>query len=283
MTRVEDLKLTALQVHREGHVVTVELARPKVGNAMNAAFWKEYREVFQTLANDGECRAILVKGQGRFFSVGLDIKEPSVLGGDPKVTEKVEPAHRFFRTRREVMPMQETFTAMERCPQPVIACVHSAAIGGAIDLLTACDIRLCNEEAYFCIQEVNVGIAADVGTLQRLHHTIGNNSLARELAYTGRRMGAQEAFRAGFVSNVYPDTETLYKEGKALAELIASKSPIAVAGTKDNLNFSREHTVTDSLERVATWNAAAIQTREVIMAATAALKKDGPKPKFANL
>mmetsp|Transcript_16776 Transcript_16776/g.32677 ORF Transcript_16776/g.32677 Transcript_16776/m.32677 type:complete len:284 (-) Transcript_16776:293-1144(-) len=283
MTRLEDLELKTLKLSREGHVVRVELARPNAGNAMNGDFWREYRQVFQTLATDSECRAILVTGQGRFFSVGLDIKEPSVLGGSDPVANKMDPAHKFWRTRIAVLPMQETFTAMENCPQPVIACVHSAAIGGAIDLLTACDIRLCSKDAYFSIQEVNVGIAADVGTLQRLHHTLGNNSLARELAYTGRKMDAAEAKSAGFVSNVFPDNETLFKEGMALAQLIASKSPIAVAGTKNNLNYSREHTIADSLERVATWNAAAIQTGEVYEAAKAALQKNGPKPKFSNL
>lgn len=171
---------------------------------------------------------------------------------------------------------------MEKCPQPVLVAVHNACIGGGIDLMTACDIRYCTQDAFFSIKEVDVGLAADVGTLQRIQHVIGASSLVRELAYTARRMEADEALKCGFVTRVFPNKEEMLKHTLAMAGEIAAKSPIAIAGTKHNLNYSRGRTVEESLAYMGTWNAAMLQTEDMMKAAQASIAK-GPAPEFAKL
>jgi len=278
-----DRQYETLKVQRDGAVVHVQLHRPKAGNAMNTAFWREYRECFQALAADGECRAIVVSGAGKHFSVGLDIKDASSLtavsGEGPN---KMDAARRAWRNRETVLAFQDTFSAMERCPQPVIVAVHAATIGGAIDLMCAADIRVCAANTFFSIKEVDIGLAADVGTLQRLHHVIGNQSLARELCYTARRMDATEAKSAGFVSSIHPTQEATLAHAMDLARQIASKSPVAITGTKVNLNFSRENKVRESLEFMAAWNSAMLQTEDIPKAAMASLAQQD-QPDFSKL
>jgi Delta3,5-Delta2,4-dienoyl-CoA isomerase len=179
----EDKMASTLQITKQGAVAHVELARPKQGNAMNAAFWKEYREAFKGLGEDMSVRCIVVSAQGKFFTAGLDIKDQSILATG---SDSSDPARIAFANRRKILEMQETFTVMERCPQPVIMCVHNACIGGGIDMISAADIRFCTKDAFFSIKEVDIGLAADVGTLQRIQLVTGNASLVRELAYTAR-------------------------------------------------------------------------------------------------
>lgn len=260
------------------HVIHVELNRPKKLNAMNAVFWREFKNLFTLIASETECRAVVLSGRGKFFTAGLDIKDPANVnfGGGAK-----EIGRKAFNARNHVLKLQEAFNAIERCPQPVIAACHSGVIGGGIDMVLACDIRWCSEDVYFCVKEVDIGLCADLGTLQRLPKVVGNEGLVRELAYTARKMRAEEASRLGLVSRVCKDRETLLTEALACAALIASKSPLAVAGTKRNLLFARDHTVQDGLEYVATWNAAMLQSSDVMSAIMASMKKQ--KPIFSSL
>ena len=212
----------------------------------------------------------------------MDLTSGGMTGGGEERED--EPARKGFHLRHHILEMQETFTAMEKCPQPVIVCTHGAVIGGAIDLCCAADIRLCTKDAWFCIKEVDIALAADVGTLQRLHHVMGNMSLARELAYTARRFKSDEALRAGFLSAVMESKDEMMRHAIDMAIMIGSKSPIAIAGTKANLNYSRDHTVKDSLEYIATWNAMMLQTGDVMKAAMASMKKkNGVGPMFSKL
>ena len=205
-------------------------------------------------------------------------------GGKEEEEEERDAARKGFHLRSHIMELQDSFTAMERCPQPVIVCTHGAVIGGAIDLCCAADIRMCTKDAWFCIKEVDIALAADVGTLQRLHHVMGNMSLARELAYTARRFKSDEAKHAGFVSRVCESKGDMMRAALDMASTIASKSPIAIAGTKANLNYSRDHTVKDSLEYIATWNSMMLQTNDVMKAAVASMQKGvGATPKFSKL
>lgn len=260
------------------HVVHVELNRPKKLNAMNAAFWREFKEVFTLLATDEDCRAVVLSGRGKLFTAGLDITDPGNMafgGGRKGVGRKA------LHARSHVMKLQDAFTAMERCPQPVLAACHSGVIGGGIDLVLACDMRWCSEDVWFQIKEVDIGLCADVGTLQRLPKVVGNESLVRELSYTARKLRAPEALRLGLVSRVCKDRETMVTEAIECATLIASKSPLAIAGTKRNLLFARDHTVRDGLEYVATWNASMLQSGDVMTAIMANMKKQ--KAIFSSL
>jgi len=271
--------MTTVVVTKSEGIAHVEIARPKQGNAMNSVFWREYREAFQALAEDTSVRCIIVSGQGKFFTAGLDIKDTEVMGIK---NESDDPARRAFHFRKKILEMQETFSSMEKCPQPVIICVHNACIGGGIDLICAGDIRICTKDAFFSVKEVDIGLAADVGTLQRIQFVTGNASLVRDLAFTARRMQADEALHGGLVSRVFEDKEAMMAEAKHMAKSIASKSPVAIAGTKFNLNYSRGRPVADSLEYMATWNAAMLQTEDIPKAAIASLKKQD-QPGFSKL
>lgn len=271
-------KMSTVTCTKNGSIAQVELSRPAQGNAMNAAFWKEFRETFQALAKDTEVRCIILSGQGKFFTVGLDIKDTSLLA----LPDDADSARKAFHMRNKILEMQETFNVIEKCPQPVIACVHNACIGGGIDMICACDIRLCTKDAFFSIKEVDIGLAADVGTLQRIQHVIGSSSLVRDLAYTARRMPSDEAHRYGFVSQMFETKDEMLKYALQVANTIASKSPVAIMGTKHNLNHSRGKSVGEALEYMATWNAAMLQTDDLASAAIASLKKQS-QPEFSKL
>eukprot|EP00998_Keelungia_sp_KM082_P007220 NODE_3426_length_896_cov_52.365410_g3404_i0.p1 GENE.NODE_3426_length_896_cov_52.365410_g3404_i0~~NODE_3426_length_896_cov_52.365410_g3404_i0.p1 ORF type:complete len:270 (+),score=71.86 NODE_3426_length_896_cov_52.365410_g3404_i0:113-811(+) len=229
------------------------------------------------LAADPECRVVVLSAAGRLFTAGLDLADADISGGG----EKVDPARRAMQLRQLILDWQAAITSIERCRKPVIAAVHGACIGGGIDLISACDVRLCTADAFFSIKEVDVGLAADVGTLQRFPKIIGNDSKARELAFTGRKFDAKEAAQMGMVSNVYANQEELMKQATAMADLIASKSPVAVQGTKVNMVFSRDHTVQEGLDYIAAWNMGMLQSEDVMKAAAASLMKQTPT--FAKL
>ncbi len=185
--------------------------------------------------------------------------------------DKPDTARTSFALMGVIKRMQETFTCMERCPQPVIAAVHGGCVGAGVDLITACDIRVCSEDAWFSVKEVDVGLAADVGTLQRLPKVMGNQSLVRELALTARRMAAAEALTHGLVSHVLPTKDAAIAKAQEIAKAIAERSPVAVIGTKMVLNHSRDASVTDGLNFVSVWNASMLQTNDIgeCMSATA--------------
>ncbi|KAJ3213260.1 putative enoyl CoA hydratase [Dinochytrium kinnereticum] len=190
-------------------------------------------------------------------------------------------ARTALRILPEIELMQESFTAIERCDRPVIAAVHGFCIGGGIDLITACDIRLCSSDANFSVKEVDIGLAADIGTLQRLPRVVGNQSWVREVCLTARNFDAKEALQVGLVSKVLPTKVELVDEALKLAAVIASKSPVATVGTKHILNYSRDHTVAEGLHYVALWNSVMLNTEDVPAAITANLSKQ--KPKFSKL
>eukprot|EP00808_Paulinella_micropora_P003564 g82567.t1 len=262
------------------HVLHVELNRPRKRNAMSRLVWDELHECFEQIRQNSDCRAVIISGRGDMFTAGLDVQDMS-LGSLVFGDETKDVARRSLALKDQIDYLQRGFSIMERLKQPVIAAVHSLCIGAGVDLITACDIRLCTSDAKFSIMEVNVGLAADVGTLQRIGKVMGNQSLVRELAYTGRFMGADEALRHGFVSQVMPHKDALLLSALKLADEIASKSPVAVCGTKHILNHARDHSVQDGLDYVATWNLAMLQTNDTMEALAARMQKRSPI--FANL
>ncbi len=219
--------------------------------------------MFRRISQDRHCRVVILCASGKNFTAGLDLSDHPSLLNPP--TEGDFARHAFHH-KKTVTDYQDSFTAIEECPKPVIAAIHSACVGAGVDMVSAADIRLCTSDAWFCIKEVDVGLAADVGTLQRLPKIVGNDSIVRELAFTGRRLPGEEAKQLGMVSRVYADKATMDDEALALAVEIASKSPIAVQGTKINLNYSRDHSVREGLEYVAVWNQCMLLSRDMTVA-----------------
>jgi enoyl-CoA hydratase len=262
-----------LQVSVEDNIATVRLNRPDKANAMNFAMWHDIRSAFQWVDTNTDARAAILVGEGKCFTAGIDLQMMMGLGAqiqhdcDGRMRESL---------RRVILDLQDTLSSLERCRKPVLAAIHGACIGGGIDLVTCADMRYCSADAYFSIKEIDIGMVADVGTLQRLPKLVGEG-VVRELAYTGRRFEAAEAREMGLVNKVFDSREALYAGVREIAATIASKSPLSVRGTKEMLNYARDHSVADGLNYVATWNAAMLMSDDLQKAMMANMGKTVPQ------
>ena len=270
---VSDYK--AFKVELADKVAHVLLNRPEKINSMNADFWREITAIFRWADTHDGVRAVVISGAGKHFSSGMDLMLLAGIGSQMGS----DPGRNALNLRRKILEFQESFTAIERCAKPVLAAIHGYCLGGAIDLIAACDMRYATVDAQFAIKEVDIGMAADVGTLQRMPHLIGDGML-RELALTGRTFDGEEARSMGLVNRTYTDHESLLAGVLELAREIAGKSPVAVRGTKEMLRFMRDHTINDGLEYVATWNASMLQSEDLRIAIAAHMSKQ--RPEFAN-
>lgn len=241
-----------LQLALEQGVATVTLNRPDKANSMSAAMWVELQQCFEWLDAEQQVRVVVLAGNGKHFCAGIDL---AMFGTDVSLAAgSREPARSREAMRRHILRLQDNLSAIERCRKPVLAAIHSACVGGGIDMVCCADMRYCSADARFTIKEIELGMVADVGTLQRMPRLVGEG-MVKELAYTGRLFSADEARDMGFVNRVFDDREQLLEGVQALARDIASKAPLAVRGTKEMINYVRDHTVDDGLNYIATWNA----------------------------
>lgn len=265
----------AFKVELSNNIAHVQINRPEKINAMNAAFWTEIIDIFKWIDDTDAVRVVVISGAGKHFSSGIDLmllaSVANQLGKDVGRNARL--------LRRTILQMQASFNAVDTCRKPVLAAIQGYCLGGAIDLITACDMRYAASDAQFSIKEIDMGMAADVGTLQRLPRIIGDG-LVRELAYTGRTIDAEEARQIGLVNRTFTDQACLLDGVFAIAKEIAGKSPIAVAGTKEMLSYMRDHRIDDGLEYIATWNAAMLQSTDLRVAMAAHMSKQ--KPEFAD-
>ncbi|PCG91111.1 Crotonase, core [Penicillium occitanis (nom. inval.)] len=257
------------------YVAHVEINRPDKLNTFIELMWLEMRQVFDRLSSDSSVRAIVLTGAGnRAFSAGLDVKQASTeLFGDKGGSDT---ARKTFHIRRFIYQFQECLTAIERCEKPVICTMHGFSYGFAIDICAAADIRLCTRDVQFSVKEVDIGMAADIGVLSRLPKVVGNFGWVKEVALSARIFGAEEALRVGFVNTVYETKQDAVEGSLALASLIAQKSPVAVLGTKELLNYSRDHSIQEGLRYTAVWNSAAVQTNDLPTALLSGIEKRVP-------
>ena len=256
----------------KNHVGNLVLSRPDELNTMSRDFWVELGEVLEVINRDADIRVVVMSSTGKHFCAGMDLSAFS--NGVDNIPDDKKPDHArigeaVYRVAKE---LQEYISTLEKIRVPVIAAIHGGCIGGAVDMVTACDIRLASDDAFFCIQEINIGMAADVGTLQRLPKIIPDSKM-REMAYTGRRMYAEEAKDAGLVSGTYGSQEELLEAANKLASEIASKSPVAIYGLKAVMNYSRDHNVNDSLEYNALWSGAMLSQKDMTEQMTANMEK----------
>ncbi|SDT99260.1 crotonase/enoyl-CoA hydratase family protein [Halopseudomonas salegens] len=265
----------SLKVELNNQIAHIQLNRPEKLNAMNAAFWEEMVEVFDWVDATDEARVVIISGAGKHFSAGIDLALLSTAAGE--MTRDI--GRNAERIRRNVLRLQAAFNAVDNCRKPVIAAIQGYCIGGAIDLVSACDMRYATTDASFSIKEIDMGMAADVGTLQRLPHLIGDGMM-RELAYTGRSFAGEEAAALGLVNRCFADADALLAGVTAIAEEIAGKSPLAIRGTKEMIRYSRDHSVEDGLNYIATWNAAMLQSEDMKIAMTAHMTRK--KADFAD-
>ena len=254
-----------LTVTTDGHIARITLDRPDRLNAMNADFWNELPAAVRALDAGGDIRAIVIDANGKHFTAGLDLGMFGTPPDPADVTARVQKAARF---RHNTALMQQTFSALEDCRVPVIAALHGGCIGGGVDLISACDLRYASRDAYLTVYEINVGLTADVGTFPRLCKLLPEG-IVRELAYTGRRMGAEEGERRGLFNEVLDSKEAALERALEMAKQIAGKSPLAVHGCKRMITYARDHNTADSLDYVVTWNAGMLHSEEVMAAVTA--------------
>jgi Delta3,5-Delta2,4-dienoyl-CoA isomerase len=270
-----------LSIEVDEWVATVWLDREEARNAMGMDLWRDLPLAMAAVNTDDDVRAVVVAAKGPHFSVGLDLKAMgSILsgggGGGGGSSSAPSMAARARRGRTEVLRLQDAITAVARCPKPVIAAVHGYCIGGGVDLIAACDIRLASADAIFSVREAKIAIVADLGSLQRLPAILSAGHVA-ELAFTGKDITAERAKEIGLVNDVAGDAEGVHKAARALAAEIAANSPIAVQGTKAVLAANEGRTVAEGLDYVATWNAGMLASDDLTEAVTAFMEKRTPK------
>jgi enoyl-CoA hydratase len=260
-----------IEVTIADNVAHIELARADKLNAMDGAMFAAIGDTFRRVGADPAVRAILLSGRGRHFTAGLDLEYAS------RQFPPSADAGRAAEARlRHVQWLQDAFSAVEQARAPVVAAIHGGCIGAGVDLASACDLRVASADAFFQVAEVDVAITADLGTLQRLAFLIPHGIL-RELTYTGRRMSAEEASRYGLVNGLAANRDATIEAGMDLARTIAAKSPLAVAGAKRSLNYSRGRTVEEGLRDVALWNAGTLVSADLAEAVQARLAKRGAR------
>ena len=260
-------------VETTDRVAHLRMIRPERSNSMIPSFWRELPVIVDSLSAAGRVRAIVISAEGRHFCSGMDLEV--FAGNDTLGAEGGPSGHRSRRNeafRSTAMKLQDSFTALERARMPVLCAIQGACVGGGVDLVSAADLRYADETAFFSIAEINIGMTADVGTLQRMPKLVPEG-IVRELAYTGRRWSAAEAQAAGFVNAVFPDHDALVAGVMDVAAEIAEKSPMAVWGTKQTMHYTRDHSVADGLEFIANWNAAMFDTDDMGEAFRAKLEK----------
>lgn len=240
-----------------------------------ASMWHEMKRVFAQLSDDPAVRVIVFSGKGpKAFTTGLDVKAASQGAFAEDAT--VDPARKATWWRRHIATFQDSISSLEQCEKPVIAVLHGFTLGLGIDLATAADIRLCSRDARLAVKEVDIGLAADIGSLTRLPKVVGSYGWVKEVSLTARVFGAEEALRVGLVNSVHENREATIAAALELAKLMASKSPVAVQGTKELLNWSRDHSVQDGLRYTGVWNSASLQTKDVQAALFSGLQKRTP-------
>ncbi len=252
-------------------VAHIVLNRPDKRNSMIHEFWDELPTIVQSIDQNSTARVIVLSSTGPHFTSGLDT---SIFGNSVENSDNPEDVEKSKRQRSAklydtIKHMQKSFTCLEQCRMPVIAAIQGGAIGGGVDLVTACDLRYMTKDGFLSIYEINIGMTADVGTFPRITHLLPEG-VVKELAYTGRRISAQEAKQHGLVNEIYTDHEAMLEATMGIARQIATKAPLAVYGSKKIINHSRDHSTADSLDYISLWNASMLQPDEISEAFAAA-------------
>lgn len=279
MSTLDAAAPTALSVTHHGGVATVRLERPQAANALDRTLWQELRETFRALDAEPGVRAVVLTGSGRHFCAGIDLSMLAEIQG--MAPAGADPGRAREGLRRLILDLQDVLTTVERCRVPVLAAVQGACVGAGLDLAVVCDLRYATPRTKFSLKEVDMGLAADVGVLQRLPRIVGEGR-AREMAYTCRDVRGSEAEAMGLVNACVDteDPEELLAHVTEVARGLAAKSPLALRGTKHAITYARDHSIADGLDQIATWNASALISDDLTEAVTAFA--EGRAPHYAD-
>ena len=264
-------------VEIKGSIAHIQFNRPEKRNSMNEDFWNLFPKEVEALDDRGDVRALIISSQGPHFTSGIDL---AMFKNDIASINSGEMGRNRAYFREQLIYLQNAATCLEVARFPVITAIQGGCIGGGIDLISAADIRLCSKDAFFKVEEINVGLAADIGTLQRLPKIIPAG-IAREWALTGDSVDADRAHAVGLVNYVFVSQDEMMKNSFELADKLASKSPLAMWATKENLNYARDHTVEEGLNYISLWNAATLHQEDIMTSMSAKMAKQ--KPEYKNL
>ena len=274
------MSYTCFNVEIEEGVAHIQFKRPDKFNSMIREFWNEMPEIINDISDNAKARAIVISSTGKHFCSGMDLAVFTPSGDKPDPRSQAQRKESF---RINVKKLQDTISCLDNARMPVLMAIQGGCIGGAVDLSSAADMRYCSSDAFFCIQEINIGMTADVGTFPRLCHLIPQG-MVRELAYTGRRLPAHRAKEIGLVNEVYDSHDELVAAVLATAKEIASKSPLAVTGSKVMMNYARDHTIDDALDYIALWQTGMFEPLEMQEAFMAkAEKRDAEFPDLVQV
>ncbi len=258
--------LTCFSLTVTDHIAHLVLSRPAALNTMHRTFWRELDAVLTQLHRNADARVLLISSTGKHFSAGMALE---TFSGDDLMDDTTPESRAAIYDK--LMDIQSTFSKLETLRIPVIAAIQGGCIGGAVDLVTACCIRYATAEAFFCIQEINIGLVADVGTLQRLPKLMPLG-VVKELAYTGRRLPAHKAMGYGLVNEVFDSHNAMLVAALQCATEIAAKPPVAIWGTKQVIHYARDHSVDDALKQMG-WVQGAIWSNAHVGEAVSAMKQ----------
>ncbi len=257
------MSYSSFALSNDGPIARIRLNRPDKRNTMTPEFWAELPDAIGKLSDGGETRVLILEAEGPVFTAGMDISvftNPNALG-----TETASQREAFMTA---ALALQDSFTAFEKARFPVIASIQGPCVGGGVDMVCACDMRFGTADAWLRIEETNIGMFADVGTLQRLPKLVPEG-IARELAYTGENLTPGRAESIGLYNAVLPDEAALRKHVDEIAQKIAAKAPLTISGTKRSFLYARDHSVADSLEHAMTLQAGLWNTTDIMEAITA--------------
>jgi enoyl-CoA hydratase len=272
---------TCFNVETKDKVAHIQLKRPDAFNTMTRAFWNELPAIVNQINDEASARAIVISSTGKHFSAGMDLSVFTDGQGAAGEGARAETGRVRSNLRSEVHRLQKTFGCLDEARMPVLMAVQGGCIGGAVDLSTCADMRYATKDAFFVIQEINLAMTADVGTFPRLCHLLPQG-MVRELAYSGRRLPAQKAYELGFVNELFDSQEQMLSHVMELAREIASKSPLAVHGSKVMINYARDHSISDGLDYIATWQAGMFNPTADMMESFKA-KQEKRAPEYADL
>lgn len=275
-------KFECFKISIEDKIAHIILNRPEKMNSMPPSFWSDLPEIINEIDQDALARVIVISSTGKHFSAGMDLSVFSKTNSEQKNQKpKIESGRQKANFYKDLLRLQETFNCIDNSRLPVLMAVQGGCIGGAVDFASACDMRYCTEDAFFCIQEINIGMTADVGTFPRLPYLLPLG-LVKELAFTGRKLLSKEAKEVGLVNNIFSSHEEMLKEVMLIAKEITRKSPLAIWGSKEAINYTRGRTIEEGLNQIALWQSGMYNPKVDMMEALSS-QLENKEPEFEDL
>jgi enoyl-CoA hydratase len=254
-------------------IAHIEFSRPAELNTFTPEVWRELPEIVRDIDRNAKARVIVISSTGKHFTAGMDLavfQRPEGIAAG-----RSDPHLRAEKFRADLKTLQQSFNCLDEARVPVIICVQGGCIGAGVDMISACDIRFAAKDAFFCIQEINIGMTADVGTFPRFTRLMPDGWV-RQIAYTGERLPAEKALRLGLINEMFDTQPAMLDHAMKLAREIAGKNPLAVAGSKAMINYARDHSIADALDYIGVWNAAMLSGPHMQEAFKAKAEKRDP-------